>query len=157
MTDIVQLAMDFAKSFHEGQEYAGKDYYSNHVLRVATDVTNYIALTPELENNLTSQEKDELLIIALLHDIVEDTSFTLDMVEEHFGLSVRLAVDGLTKRDGEEYNDYIARLCSNWQSRLVKGRDSNRNYLQCLVDKNYKRAKKYAYVLDRLEDYGYFD
>lgn len=53
----------------------------------------------------------DMHIAAILHDVVEDSSYTLDQVEKEFGLYVRQLVDALSRRKGEEYlSGYIERL-----------------------------------------------
>jgi (p)ppGpp synthase/HD superfamily hydrolase len=60
-------------------------------------------------------------IAAVLHDVVEDTDWTLsDLRKEGFSDQIVAAVDCLTKREGEEYEDYIRRAASNPLARKVK-------------------------------------
>ena len=49
-------------------------------------------------------------IAAWLHDLVEDTPITLEIVERNFGKAVADTVDLLTTREGEHYDDYLIRL-----------------------------------------------
>ncbi len=66
-------------------------------------------------------------VVAVLHDVVEDTAYTLDDIEEQFGSEVRDAVDAVTKRDGEEYERLIDRAASNPIARSVKIADLEDN------------------------------
>lgn len=60
-------------------------------------------------------------IVALLHDVVEDSPLTLhDLAERGFGRSVLCAVDCLTHRPGESYPDYIERVRTDDLAREVK-------------------------------------
>ena len=69
--DLIQKAKDMAKSYHEGQTRRGSagfvPYYDEHILGV------YNILKDECQI-----DDEEVLVTALLHDTVEDTSCTLD-------------------------------------------------------------------------------
>lgn len=52
---------------------------------------------------------ETLLVAAILHDTVEDTHITLDLIDDHFGSEVRHIVDAVTRRD-ETYMDFIKRI-----------------------------------------------
>ena len=62
-----------------------------------------------------------LEVVALLHDVVEDTDVTLDDVRCEFGDTVANAVDALTRREGESYHrEYLPRVRSNPFAWIVK-------------------------------------
>lgn len=77
-------AYEFAKKAHEGQLRNSGEPYIIHPLHVAH-------ILADIEMDQTS------IIAAILHDIVEDTSCTIDEVKQHFGEEVALLVDGVTK------------------------------------------------------------
>lgn len=83
-TDGVIRAYEFAKKAHEGQFRKSGEAYVHHPIEVATIMT-------ELEMDKPSVEA------ALLHDVVEDTDYTLDDIKTKFGEDVALIVDGVTK------------------------------------------------------------
>jgi (p)ppGpp synthase/HD superfamily hydrolase len=67
-------------------------------------------------------------IVAVLHDVVEDTSVTLeDIAEQGFGPDVIAGVDALTRRDCEDYFDYIERCSQDYIGCLVKLADLEDN------------------------------
>ncbi|QBK13577.1 bifunctional (p)ppGpp synthetase/guanosine-3',5'-bis(diphosphate) 3'-pyrophosphohydrolase [Thermoactinomyces vulgaris] len=80
----LKAAYEFAAKAHEGQTRKSGEPYIHHPVEVAI-------ILAELKMDLTT------LIAALLHDVVEDTSVTLEEVEEKFGPAVGKLVDGLTK------------------------------------------------------------
>ena len=84
--ESVRRAIEFAQHAHEGQSRASGEPYVAHPLAVATIL---------VELHLDT----ETVIAALLHDVVEDTSYTLQDVESEFGATVALLVDGVTKLD----------------------------------------------------------
>lgn len=71
---------------------------------------------------------DDEKIVAVLHDVVEDTDLTLDDLKE-FGFDDVIvdAVDAVTKRKGEDYFDYIARVKENPIAIEVKLADLKHN------------------------------
>jgi GTP diphosphokinase / guanosine-3',5'-bis(diphosphate) 3'-diphosphatase len=53
-------------------------------------------------------------ITAVLHDVVEDSAFTLeDLMAERFALEVVRAVDALSRREGEEYMEFVRRAAAD--------------------------------------------
>lgn len=88
--NIVDRARMIATAAHEGQrrKYTGEPYI-NHPERVAVMIETFTAATPQTTN--------EVIAAALLHDVVEDTSITIDAIEQAFGPFVRSLVDQLTK------------------------------------------------------------
>lgn len=79
-------AYNFAKSAHNGVLRKSGEPYIIHPLAVATIL---------MENNLDYSS----IIAGLLHDVVEDTNYTLDDIKERFGETVAKLVDGVTKID----------------------------------------------------------
>lgn len=87
-------------------------------------------------------------IAAVLHDVVEDTAWTLDDLRaEGFSPEVLAAIDCLTHRDGETYDDYIERVADNELARAVKLADlkDNMNFRRIpeLQQKDLDRLAKY--------------
>ncbi|MBQ4515987.1 MAG: bifunctional (p)ppGpp synthetase/guanosine-3',5'-bis(diphosphate) 3'-pyrophosphohydrolase [Clostridia bacterium] len=83
-------AYELAKVAHEGQMRKSGEPYLSHPLAVAH-------ILADLELDCDS------LVGALLHDVVEDTEFTLNDVKERFGENVALIVDGVTKLGKIQY------------------------------------------------------
>jgi hypothetical protein len=99
---------------------------------------------------------DEERIVALLHDVVEHTAWTLnDLRLEGFRGRIVRAVDHLTKRPGEAYDDYIARLAPHRLARAVKIGDLRDNLAQCLGPRpnadDRRRIAKYRRALKKLQ------
>lgn len=76
-------------------------------------------------------EDEEVRIAAVLHDVVEDTSTTLEELEK-LGFSERTlaAIDSVTKRDGESYADLVRRARANPDGRKVKLADNLHNTMR---------------------------
>ncbi len=106
--------------------------------------------------NGVDQSDEELMIIAVLHDLVEDTKYTLHSLTM-LGYSARIvnALDCLTHRDGEKYDDYIDRISGNLDAILVKLADLRHNSditrMKGLRDKDFARLEKYHRNYKKLE------
>lgn len=106
-------ALDLAIEAHRGQVYPSPDPepYILHPLRVMLGVPSRVAQ-----------------IVAVLHDVVEDTNVTLSALEERgFARPILDALDCLSHRPGEDYEDYVDRLAANPIARQVKLSDLRDN------------------------------
>ncbi|MDF2523336.1 MAG: (p)ppGpp synthetase SpoT/RelA [Clostridiales bacterium] len=81
---LIERAFNFSRAAHEGQQRVSGDPYIVHPIEVAI-------ILAELELDSTS------IIAGMLHDTVEDTTYTLEQIKENFGEEVALLVDGVTK------------------------------------------------------------
>ena len=84
--ELVRRACRFAAQAHAGQRRASGEPYVQHALAAARILAE-LRLDPEA------------IAAAILHDVVEDTSVTLDDVRREFGERVATLVDGVTKMD----------------------------------------------------------
>jgi len=98
------------------------------------------------------------MIVAVMHDVVEDSAFTLDELK-NIGFSDKIlsAIECLTKRHGESYESFISRVLKNDLARKVKVEDIKDNLdltrLDKVTDKDLARIEKYheaLKVLDKL-------
>ncbi|MDN5727307.1 MAG: HD domain-containing protein, partial [Propionibacteriales bacterium] len=89
---LVQRAYRTAETHHTGQQRKSGDAYITHPLAVAT-ILAQLGMT------------ESTLVAALLHDTVEDTSYTLEALRADFGDEVAELVDGVTKLDKVKYGD----------------------------------------------------
>ena len=130
MSDL-ERAIEIAVSAHRGREdKAGKPYIL-HPLSVMLRFCD-----------------PDARIVAVLHDTVEDSALTLgDLKEKGFSHAVVEAVDALTKRDGEPYEEFISRLSPNSLARRVKLADLEHNMdvrrLKSLTSEDLERIAKY--------------
>ena len=88
--DLVVRAYKVAEEAHRGQTRKSGDAYITHPIAVATILAE-IGMLPVT------------LAAALLHDTVEDTSYSLEELTEEFGSEVAAMVDGVTKLDKLTY------------------------------------------------------
>ena len=84
--DLIERAYRVADQAHAGQQRASGESYMYHPLAVA-------GILAEINLDATT------LAAALLHDVAEDTSYTIEMMQRDFGPEVAKLVDGVTKLD----------------------------------------------------------
>lgn len=97
------------------------------------------------------------VIVALLHDVVEDTDMTIeDLRAEGFSEEVLTALQLLTHGKSKSYMDYVARIKGNPLATAVKLADLRHNSdltrLSVVDDKARERVKKYAEAIKLLEN-----
>lgn len=108
--------------------------------------------------HLAEQMTDELTTVAaLLHDVVEDTAYTLDDLQQMgFPSQVLEALALLTHDDAEPYLSYVARLKGNPIARAVKLADLRHNSDLTRLDSvdgwTLKRVEKYRKAIKLLEE-----
>jgi guanosine-3',5'-bis(diphosphate) 3'-pyrophosphohydrolase len=95
-------------------------------------------------------------IVAVLHDVVEDTSVTLEEISQQFGRSVAVSVDALTHRKGERNVEYWQRIKDHGQALRVKREDIGHNLsldrMEYLHPREQDRLQeKYRKALDFLD------
>lgn len=132
-------AIEIATEAHKGQfDKSGKDYIG-HPLRVM-----------EMGKN----EEDR--IVGVLHDVIEDTPWSFEMLEaEGFSSEIIAALKCVTKiSENENYDDFIERVKKNPLAVAVKINDLTDNMdirrLPYLSDKDVKRLKKYLKAYKKL-------
>ena len=108
--------------------------------------------------HLAEQMKDEITtVVALLHDVLEDTSYTAeDLKVMGFPEEAVAAIQMMTHDKSIPYMDYVARLKENPIARKVKLADLKHNSdltrLDAPTEKDLKRVEKYRMAISLLED-----
>lgn len=100
---------------------------------------------------------EETTVVALLHDVVEDTHITLgDLEKLGFGEKILEAISLMTHSEGVDYMDYVAKIKTNPIARAVKLADLRHNSdmtrLDTVTDWDIKRAEKYKRAILLLTD-----
>lgn len=136
---LLNLARALADYYHFGQTYGtNQPYLSYHVEGVVNQMKVH---------NLP----EEALIVAYLHDIIEDTACTIEIVTAIFGPRISSAVLAITKNKDETREDYLARCAKNKLARLVKFHDAVFNATNCIKNKNTSRYNYYIQTISALE------
>lgn len=134
MKQKVKLAKKLSKTFHKGQTYGLYDYFEYHI----TGVVNLLKV-----HNMPAK----FIIVAYLHDIVEDTKIDISTVKNLFGKEIADAVDAMTKRKNESRKEYITRCAANKIARFVKLQDAVFNASNCFKNKN---SNQFNYYMDTI-------
>jgi len=121
--EIIEKAYRFARNAHQGIRRRSGEPYIMHPIAVATIVSQEIGL------GSTS------ISAALLHDVVEDTEFTIEDIEAQFGKKIARIVDGLTKISGGIFGDHASAQAENFRKLLLTMSDDIRVVLIKMADR----------------------
>ena len=136
---MLERAIEIAVEAHKGQVDKGGQPYILHPLRVMMSVSG-------------ESEK----IVAVLHDVIEDSDWTFDwLLEEGFCIEVIEALKSVTKESEDEgYDLFVQRAMQNPIGRKVKIADLRDNLdvtrISDMTDKDVKRINKYKKALKLL-------
>ena len=142
-TDMTKLALRLCYDAHRNQLDRGELPYVYHPLHLAEQMHD-----------------ESTIIVALLHDVIEDTKYDLEDLERRgFGREVLDALALLTHDDSTCYMDYIAAIRDNPIARTVKLADLKHNSdlsrLNKITPEDRQRVRKYQRAQAILEDDGY--
>lgn len=131
----LERAIALAAEAHAGQQDKVGEAYILHPLRVMLAVGS-------------PGER----IVGVLHDVVEDTPWTLEGLRaEGFSAEVVDAVDALSRREGEDYFDFVLRAGANPLARPVKLADLRDNLDMTRIaapsQRDYERCERYRKAL----------
>ncbi len=121
--EIIDKAYKFARDAHKGIRRRSGEPYIMHPLAVATIVNQEIGL------GSTS------ISAALLHDVVEDTEYTVEDIEAQFGSKIARIVDGLTKISGGIFGDKASLQAENFRKLLLTMSEDIRVVLIKMADR----------------------
>ena len=121
--DIITRAFNFAKHAHKGVRRNSGEPYILHPIAVARIVSEEIGL------GSTS------ICAALLHDVVEDTEYTVEDISNLFGPKIAQIVDGLTKISGGIFGDKASAQTENFKKLLLTMSEDIRVILIKIADR----------------------
>ncbi|EHJ00882.1 hypothetical protein CDLVIII_4370 [Clostridium sp. DL-VIII] len=135
---MLEEAIIIAASAHQGQVDKGGNPYILHPLAV-----------------MLSLEDETERICAVLHDVIEDTDITLEYLKKAgFSNEVLIALDALSRRKDESYDEFIDRIIKNKMACHVKLADLKHNMdlsrIKQPSKKDYDRIKKYQKAVKAL-------
>ena len=138
-TPLTKLAMKIAYEAHRVQTDKSGIQYIYHPIHLAEQM-----------------DTEAECVTALLHDVAEDTDITLDELTEEFPKEVIDALRLLTRRDDEDYMEYVERIKANSIAVKVKKADlhhnSDRTRLENPALRDIERWEKYKRALAVLEE-----
>lgn len=137
--NLLAKAIQIASIAHENQIDKANNPYILHPLRLMMKF-----------ENISEQ------IVAVLHDVIEDSDTTLDDLRDAgFSDEIISAIDALTKKPGLEYQTYLVGISKNSLARTVKIEDIKDNLnltrLNTISEKDLERAQKYHKALQFLK------
>ena len=121
--EIIERAYKFAKEAHKGIRRRSGEPYILHPIAVAKIVSQEIGL------GSTS------ICAALLHDVVEDTEYTVEDIEAHFGPKIAQLVSGLTKISGGIFGARASAQAENFRKLLLTMSEDIRVVLIKMADR----------------------
>ncbi len=121
--DIIRKAYQFAKTAHAGVRRRSGEPYIIHPIAVAHIVCKDIGL------GSTS------ICAALLHDVVEDTDYTVDDIKDLFGGKIAQIVKGLTKISGGVFGDQASAQAENFRKLIITMSEDIRVVLIKIADR----------------------
>ena len=138
-TKLTRLASKIAYKAHEGQTDKAGVPYIFHPIHIAEQM-----------------DSEESCVVALLHDVIEDSDITLEILSKYFNDDIITALRVLTKKENDDYLMYIKRVKTNKLATKVKIKDLEHNRdlrrLDEVTDKDRKRSMKYWEAIRYLED-----
>ncbi|MFV8226530.1 RelA/SpoT family protein, partial [Christiangramia aquimixticola] len=120
---LIRKAFDTAVDAHKDQRRKSGEAYIFHPISVAKIVASEIGL------DATS------IAAALLHDVVEDTTYTLDNLRDEFGDTVARIVDGLTKISNLRKDKDVSLQAENFRKMLLTLNDDVRVIIIKIADR----------------------
>ena len=146
------MTTNVGRFYHHGQKYGSNEYFDYHVLGVMS------LLNPSKFDNTHK-------IVAVLHDVLEDTKCPDDLIIDCFGVEIYDAVVAMTRDHHirhspnvprETYEEYLERLAKNPIATIVKIHDATFNMREFLkegrMDKVVKYSKAITYLIDKMEE-----
>ena len=121
--DLIGKAFNFARQAHKGVRRLSGEPYIMHPIAVAQIVCSEIGL------GSTS------ICAALLHDVVEDTDYTVEDIENMFGSKIAQIVDGLTKISGGIFGEQASAQAENFKKLLLTMSEDIRVILIKIADR----------------------
>lgn len=138
----LERAIKIATEAHDGQYDKGGRPYIYHPFRV-----------------MKKCESTEEKIVAVLHDVVEDTEWTVEMLDkEGFSKDIIYAITCITRMKDEDYESFISRVKTNTLATHVKINDLIDNVditrLDKITEKDVARVRKYVKAYNKLSAVG---
>lgn len=139
MSKVAEM-WDLAHYAHAAQMYGNKPYVA-HLERVEA-IT--MAMFPWETHRL----------VAIGHDLMEDTPVTYGHLLKHFGLEVADAIKAMTKQQGQSRSAYIEQVLGNQIATAVKKADAIANLTESVLQGDANRIRKYSALLEILSQCG---
>ena len=149
MTKKIDVALNLAKYYHSCQRYGDKDYFNYHIINVVYNLYDM------KEDGIIDEVTENHIIVAYLHDILEDTCISHSVILDIFGKDVYESVKLLTKSSLRSRQQYLQILLHSKNKVAIEVKISD---AQCNMGESYqqgddKRMKYYKDTIDFLLQY----
>ncbi len=139
-TPTLEKAISLAVDGHRGKEDKAGSPYILHPLRV-----------------MFKMDTEDKMVAAVMHDLIEDTETSLDDLREYgFSTGIIEAIDSVTRRDGEGYEEFIDRAGLHPMGADIKLADLQDNMdmsrIGFIGDRDINRLKKYHRAMARIKE-----
>ena len=175
-TSSVYLAMEICEYAHRNQKRENGEEYANHPSRLLQSYRDLVGIGPGdyfcIDTDLMHKYNlpyDGVQEVCLLHDVIEDTEFTLDDVrdiyvecgfENYYDMYIKNALKCITHIKSMDYESYIKICLTNPISALVKFLDLQDNLrvidLIELNEDNHQRCQRYLRYMYWINDVYHF-
>jgi len=140
--NLIEKSLEIALKAYSGQKDKAGEAYILHPLRI-----------------MAKMESVEEMCVALLHDVIEDSEITAEnLFAGGLPSSVVIAVEALTKLEGENYEEFIDRVMDNSLATKVKIADIEDNInvlrLNSVNEADLQRVAKYHRAWKKLTEFG---
>jgi (p)ppGpp synthase/HD superfamily hydrolase len=123
----LDTAIELANYYHKDQKYA-EEPYINHLNRVCQNVKD-------------CYYGEDYQVVAMLHDVVEDTDCDFKVIYDLFGGEITDAVRDMTHPKNMEYIKYLDMVLTNPISKVVKFADIMDNMKNSYINEGYERLQ----------------
>ena len=175
-TSSVYLATEIMEYAHRNQKRENGEDYANHPARVLNYYRDLVGIKENdffcIDDDLMCKHRiphSGVQEVCLLHDVVEDTDFTIDDIrdiyvecgfERFFNIYIKEALKAITHVKTMDYGEYIKICLKNPVSALVKMLDLQDNLfvldLVNFTEEKYKRSQKYLSYIRVINNYYHF-
>ena len=164
-TSSVYLASEIMEYAHRNQKRENGEDYAEHPTRCLVNYRNFIGIGPNGDRIMDKDLLYKYMIpfdgvqeVCLLHDVIEDTDFTIDDIREiyvecgfetYFDIHIKDALERITHDKAVDYEEYIKNVLLNPVAAMVKMMDLQDNlHVIDLIDfseEKYHRAQSYLF------------
>ena len=164
-TSSVYLASEIMEYAHRNQKRENGEDYAEHPARCLVNYRNFIGIGPNGDRIMDKDLLYKYMIpfdgvqeVCLLHDVIEDTDFTIDDIREiyvecgfetYFDIHIKDALERITHDKAVDYEEYIKNVLLNPVAAMVKMMDLQDNlHVIDLIDfseEKYHRAQSYLF------------
>ena len=142
----------YVEKLFKGHRYAEFDYFNGHILRVVNWIIEHKQM---IIDDIGEKYYPMVLVVAYLHDVIEDTKVTFEELEFKYGNGVASSVRLLTRKKSDSYAQYLINIIVNYNkiAMYVKLADLQVNIAQSNVEIKRTQGDKNRIASQRIDKY----